>query len=296
MLFLAALDKFTREEMLDLNVSYQALGLWEVAWEQTVGGLARWLGWQDYRPLEDKIKAVREELAEVTDAGLRRRLLKAIKEMAGVSPTEEDPETISREALKVAAQHLKIGATGLPLPELELRVCEANVKKLLEGLEKKLKKLSPEEEDRLRKYLEELLERMSAGDREALRQAIGAEELSAQALLAVLRTGGLALGTVAALNAAGFGLFLAAATGAKALTLLFGVALPFGFYAGMSSVLAALTGPLGVALGLGIAGLVWRGQSSSYSAQMLCYFITAMHYRLTRDGDTPGGMGAEAGE
>ena len=44
MLFLAALDKLTREELLELNVSYQALGLWEVAWEQTVGGLARWLG------------------------------------------------------------------------------------------------------------------------------------------------------------------------------------------------------------------------------------------------------------
>jgi len=140
------LDKLTREELLELNVSYQALGLWEVAWEQTVGGLARWLGWQDYRPLEDKVKAVREELAEVTDAGLRRRLLKAIKEMAGVSLKEEDPETISREALKVAAQHLQIDATGLTLPELERRVCQANVKKLMEELEKKLKNLNPEEE------------------------------------------------------------------------------------------------------------------------------------------------------
>ena len=239
---------------------------------------------------------MREELAEVTDAGLRRRLLKAIKEMAGVSPEEEDPETISREALKVAAQHLQIEATGLTLPELERRVCEAYVKKLMEELEKKLKNLNPEEEEKLKKHLEELLEKMSAGDREALRRAIGAEELSAQALLAVLKTGGLALGTVAALNAAGFGLFLAAATGVKALSLLVGVTLPFGFYAWMSSGLAVLTGPVGVALGLGIAGLVWWRKSSNYQAQMLCNFITALHYRLTRDEDSPGGMGAEAGE
>lgn len=248
MLFLAALDKLTREELLDLNTAYQALGLWTGVKEAFFGGL-RWLGLSDHRPLEEELKKARQELEDLSDQGLRRRLYKAIAELAGVSEADRtDPEKVAHQALVAAARHLGIDTELLSPAELERQVCEKSIQKMMEQLEERLKQMSPEEEARLEEHLRELLDRMSAGEQEAIRQALGMEKLTAQALLAMLKTGAWTLGGMAALNMAGFGVFLAATTGLKALALLFGLSLPFKAYLATSTLLGVILGPVGVGI------------------------------------------------
>lgn len=65
-------------------------------------------------------------------------------------------------------------------------------------------------------------------------------------------------GALALANLSGFGLYLAASTTLGAITSAVGVTLPFAAYTGMSSVLAAVTGPLGWAA-LAVAAIVKFG-------------------------------------
>lgn len=284
MLFLAALDKMTREELLDLATASQGLRFWVVSWDTLWGGLWRFMGYKDFSPLENHLKKFKQDLEDLTDQGLRRRLYNTIAELAGVSEADRaDPEKVAHQALVVAAGHLGINTDQLSPSELERQVCEKSIQKMMEQLEEKLKQMSPEEEARLEEHLRDLLEKMSAGEQEAIRQALGMEKLTAQALLAVLRTGTLTLGTLAALNMAGFGVFLAAATGLKAVALLLGIALPFKAYLAVSTALGVILGPLGWTAAAGIIGLVGYFQKNKIDGELLCQLITAMHYRLTRE-------------
>lgn len=283
MLFLAAVDKLTREELLDLITAYQTLGLWTGMKEAFFGGL-RWLGVSNRRPLEEEFQKTRQELEDLTDQGLRRRLYNAVADLAGVGEAERaDPEKVARQALVAAAKHLGITTELLSPAELERQVCEKSIQKMMEQLEERLKQMSPEEEARLEEHLRELLEKMSAGEQEAIRQALGMEKLTAQALLAVLRTGTLTLGGLVALNMAGFGLYLAAATGLKAMALLLGIALPFKAYLAVSTALGVILGPLGWTAAAGLITVVGYFQKNKIDGELLCQLITAMHYRLTRE-------------
>lgn len=112
---------------------------------------------------------------------------------------------------------------------------------------------------------------------------MGLEKLTARTLLAMLRTGTLTLGTLAALKMTGFGVYLAATTGLKALSLLLGIALPFKAYLLTSSLLGLLLGPVGVAAATGAIGLVGYLQKTRINREILCHLITALHYRLARE-------------
>lgn len=251
--------------------------------EAFYGGL-RWLGLSDYRPLEENLQKSRQELEYLTEQGLRRRLYQAVADLAGVSGADQDkPEKVAQGALAVAARHLGLKTEFLTPVEMERRVCVKSIEKIMLSLEEKLKKLSPEEEARLEGHLRDLLGKMSAGEQEAIRQAVGVEKLTAQALLAVLKTGTLTLGGLAAMNVAGFGVYLAAATGLKAVALLLGLAVPFKVYLAASTMLGIILGPVGWAAAAGAISLVGYFQKQKIDGEILCQLITAMHYRLVRE-------------
>ncbi len=283
MVFLAALDKLTREELLDLAAVSHTLGLRTGMKEMVFGGLRR-LRLSTRHPLEEELGKRRRELEDLTDQGLRRRLYNRLADLGGVRGAKRDnPETVSRQALLAAARHLGI-KTDLPsLAQLEAQVSEKSLERMLRQLEESLQQLSPEEQTRLEEHLRRLLEKMSAGEQEAIRQALGLERLSAQALVAMLRTGSLTLGTIAALKMTGFGVYLAAATGLKALSLLLGITLPFKAYLLTSSLLGLLLGPVGVAAATGAIGLTGYLQKARIEGELLCQLITALHYRLARE-------------
>ena len=69
------------------------------------------------------------------------------------------------------------------------------------------------------------------------------------------------IGTMAAANASGFGLYIMASTIVGGLSSIFGITLPFAFYTSMSSVLSFVTGPVGWTIGLGLIGYSIRNES-----------------------------------
>lgn len=101
----------------------------------------------------------------------------------------------------------------------------------------------------------------------------------------ILRTGG-PLASIAALQAGGFGTYLALATVMHTVfTSVLGITLPFAAYTGATSALSLLTGPLGImfSLGLGALGYFWGRQKIERSQYGMIVFtcVVAAGHRLT---------------
>lgn len=333
MLFLAAVDKFTREELLDLVAFAQAAtyltalrqsaetmavktksvletaskftsGLFATLQEYAkpipllptyvFGPLSRWsaqaasfLEKTSSSPfqLAEQIDLEKKKLDRLSIAELRQRLLDILADLAGVpSEKRQNPREFSIQAISKAAHFLKIDTTLVPPEDAERLVFEKYLENLITDIRKQLQKGGPQLEEQLEKELRGLLEKMTTGEQEAIKQAMGLDNLTAKALLNIFKSGGAALAILGGLHAAGFGLFLAAMTMLKALALLTGMSFGFGVYMATASFLGFLTGPVGMALAVTLAsGTVGIFQYRKHRQAMLVNLMATMHYRLYWD-------------
>ncbi len=334
MLCLAAIDKFTREELLDL-VAFARAATFFTAMRQsaetavvtiksgleTVGKftsgllaslrdyakpipilptyvfdpLSRWIGQAansleqtSFSPFQlvDQIREEKKKLELLSIEELRQRWLDLLADLAGVSEEmRQNPREFSLKVIKEAAGILKID-TNLVAPEdAERLVFEKYVENLITDIRKRLQKGGPELEEQLEKELRGLLEKMTAGEQEAIKQAMGLDNLTAKAMLNIFKSGGATLAVLGGLHAAGFGLFLAAVTTLKAFALLTGMSIGFGAYMATTTFLGFLTGPVGILLAVtlssGIAGLF---QYRKHRQTLLLNLVATMHYRGNCEG------------
>jgi hypothetical protein len=98
-----------------------------------------------------------------------------------------------------------------------------------------------------------LAEGMSEQDRIALRASLGINDLSSETIRKVMLTSGFGTGFALLVSAGGFASYTVLTSAIAAVAGAVGVTLPFGFYIGATSALAALTspfvlGPLGIAV------------------------------------------------
>ena len=136
-------------------------------------------------------------------------------------------------------------------------------------------------EARLEEKLRALMDRMSAGEQEAIREAMGLDQTTARAMLSAFKSGSLTLVLAGGLNSLGFGLFLAVSTMAKALTLLTGIGLSFGFHTATSTFFGFLLGPVVVLVSfLTASGSVGARHFFQLRRSLLVNLVATMRYRL----------------
>lgn len=232
--------------------------------------------------LADQIKEEKKKLVLLADGDLRQQLITLLAELGKVPEEKrQNPRELSLKVISEAARALKIDTNMVSPEDVERLVFEKYVENLIAQIRKQLKKGGPELEDQLEKELRGLLEKMSAGEQESIKQAMGLDHLTARAILNIFKSGGAALAVLGSLHAAGFGLFLAAVTTLKAFTLLTGMSIGIGTYMATTTFLGFLTGPVGMLLAMTLAsGTVGLFQYRKHRQALLLNLVTTMHYRL----------------
>lgn len=251
---------------------------------------AQWVGQQVGRP--DVGRAIREFDAS-TDWNaevLQKKINKEIDILTGLSERQlsrmlrvrtaeiaEVDEQAAEQVLEAAIVNRAMKALGKKFDNRmfensvnpEEAVYAVCIEELMEAIQKRLNKMSYDEEDQVKKALEEEMAKLSEMDQEAIKRATGLESLSSEAILKFLKTtSGVAFAQLL-IGGTGFGAFLFLTTSMKALSLLLGVTLPFVSYVAATTFLSfLLSGPF-LLLIVGLSGgLLYRGTSTSINDQL----------------------------
>lgn len=195
-------------------------------------------GTLDYTSLAKRLQQRTMQLASLNEKTVDILLKLALTELVKV-PFKADPSLVADKILRRAARSLKIKHAALiDSAVLEQKVFEGCINEQIERLQKRLSSLSDSQREELNRLLLAELEKMGQADQEALRQAIGVEELSADALVNFLKTTtGVAMAQLL-LGSFGFGAFLFLTTFLKAFSLLLGTTFSFGTYLTATGLLA----------------------------------------------------------
>lgn len=333
MLFLAAVDRFTREELLDLlafvqaatflaalrqpteamvaktkkglenagkttstflaNLRHKTRGSNRISalYAVSLDALARGSGKAALRleevgfspfQLSDQIKAEKSKLEPLATDDLRHLLISQLARLGKVPEDKRhNPRELSLKVISEAARALKIDTNMVSPEDAERLVFEKYVENLITQIRDRLKKGGPELEAQLEEELRGLLEKMSAGEQDSIKQAMGLEKLTASAILNIFKSGGAAVAILGGMHAVGFGLFLAATTTLKAFALLTGLSIGFGVYTATATLLGFLTGPVGMVLAMTLAsGTAGLFQYRKNRRNLLLNLVATMHYRL----------------
>lgn len=260
---------------------YKIFALWHLKkLTQRVGSLNEDWNWNP-NVLGRRFEEESAKLAASDGAALKAALRRCIAEIAGVSPGIED-SALACAVIHRAAKALAINdVLFADAVALEKEVFQKSVTQLAETLQKQVRKFGPDQISELERLVREGLQKLSEADREAIREALHLDTLSAEAMVRVFKTGGSALAAQMLVGSAGFGGFLFLTTTLHAVGLLLGTSFVFGTYAAASSFLAfLLSGPfllLVLALTGGVALRRTATKLDDYKAQLL---IITGHARL----------------
>ncbi len=229
-------------------------------------------------------KAIAQEvgaLSRLDPADISRHLRKRLVEIAQVD--ENVNETVLASAIiHRAAKALKIDVRLFADASLlENEVFEACVKERISELKKRLEAMSPSEMENFEKILRDEIAKLRESDKEAIRNAIGLEELSASAIVAFLRSTSSVTIAQLVLGSFGFGSFLFLTTTMKALSLLLGVTFSFGAYTAATTIMAfLLSAPFLIMLAAISGGLILRRTSQQIDDQLAKLLIIVGRAKL----------------
>ncbi|MBE3576543.1 MAG: hypothetical protein IMX00_02460 [Limnochordales bacterium] len=144
---------------------------------------------------------------------------------------------------------------------------------------RQLKKMSPAEREETEHRIQRHLDELDPETTESLCNALEVDTLTGPVLTAALLRGGSLSALVGVFQAAGFGGYVALSTIVHAIfTTALGITLPFAVYTGLSSLMAFLTGPIGIALIWG--SIVWaarHGSNAAINAQLMARFVSLIY-------------------
>ncbi len=204
--------------------------------------------------IQARINSEYQQLSGLTDAQLKSALFNKIAAISGADK-DGDPKVVSRRVVQLAAKAVGITPSVYKTDTmLEADVNEACIKEQVDNLKKTLEVMSEEDMEQFKDLLNQEISKLSSADREAIKKATGLETLSSDAMFSYLKTlSGTAFLQIAG-GAFGFGLYMFLSSALSALSLLFGITLPFVAYTTFSSMAAfMLSGPFFV-LVAGLAG------------------------------------------
>lgn len=235
----------------------------------------------NYGRLARQIEAEAQRLAQVGDTALGIRLRLALADLARVTPKASEEE-IAAGILRRAARATKVDfPSGADSAAVETEVVRQCFREQVEQLQKRLQSLSLEEQAQLEEHIDQWLGSLTQDEREALREAIGVDQLSASALTRFLRNASGVIVAQLLVGSFGFGAYLFLTTFIHALSLLLGITFSFGTYLAATTALAfMLSLPFTLLVLLLSGGLISRRLGQTLGDQMAKLVLLAGHFRM----------------
>lgn len=228
------------------------------------------------RRLEEETRKLAGLAPEEVAAELKRRMA----DIAGVDETAGE-EAIVRGILRRASKSLNIDRECCPDDALESRVFEETVRQQADRLKKQLEGMSDEQQEEFAERVRRQIAQLGKAEQDAVKQALGADNLSRQTLLRFLKkTSGVAIAQLVA-GGLGFGAFLFLSEAISALGLLLGITFPFAVYTTASSMLAfVLSGPFFLAAAVLFGGLALGSMSKRMGDEMAKLLVVVGRAKL----------------
>jgi uncharacterized protein YaaW (UPF0174 family) len=207
----------------------------------------------------------------------RRCVFNLLGEHLQVPPT--DLALMSTRLIEEAAAGYGI-SEDLLLSQQAEAVANKYLEDCIEGLREQLKKQGKDAIKATEQVMSQQIASMSPAERLEIQRALNLETLSASSLRDTFLKSGLPIAGIAALQAGGFGTYLALTTIMHAVfTSMLGITLPFAAYTTASSALSLLTGPVGIMLSLsiGFLGFFWGQRKIERSQYAMVVWTCVMH-------------------
>ncbi|MGI6647602.1 MAG: hypothetical protein ACOX5W_00660 [Bacillota bacterium] len=238
---------------------------------EAVEKLEKWNSQSNWNPnlLQKEMACQQKELELLSDRGVEVRLRQELARLAGVAP-EADLETIAQHLVKRLAELYQLDEWHFQNDTaLEEKVYSACLEEQINILKQKLNSLDREEEIQMQEALEQQINQLSRAEQEAIKQAMGLDELSAASMMTLLKTtSGVALAQVI-LSGTGFGVYLFLTTMIKALSLMLGVTFSFGTYTAATTAMAFLLSFPFLLLVVALSGgFIWHKTSVKIDEQL----------------------------
>ena len=289
-------------DRVDLQaLSVQAAVLEEVTYVKVVGtgakqtyakakGVAKWLAGK---------AGVRNNI-DATPAKSTAELVLGRAEFWTHRPADE----VNKHVLKTLASRLQVSASDLGLLSTRLveeaaaglgisedllisqqaeAVANEYLKDCFEGVREHLKKQGDDEIRVTEDVMSKQLAAMTDTERLEIQRALNLQTLSGSSLRSVFLKSGVPVAGIAALQAGGFGTYLALTTVMHAVfTSMLGITLPFAAYTTASSAMSVVTGPVGImgSLGIGLLGYFWGRRKIERSQYAMIVWTCVMHAEL----------------
>ena len=220
--------------------------------------------------LQKRIEDRKNELMCEHEEVLRYLVRACICEKLKIKANLQSSAWFDDVILKVASAY-GVAVQGWDVPQVAARIYQLGIQEILTSVQQQFENLSAEERARVEAEINARLRDMNAEQQEALRKDLGVDKLTANAMITALSGGASVVAAASGASAAGFGLYLAATTMMHAIaTTLFGMTLSFGFYTGLTSLIAFFLNPIVVAvMAVGVfSGIHW-GQGDKFAQKIV---------------------------
>lgn len=180
-------------------------------------------------------------LSNLDDDELDIQLYRKMKDVSGIKDIECPDEAIAENIVGRAAANLNINTLSYAnINALENEVFTEYVREIIKRIQSQMRNMTPEEQTKLEDILRQEILKLSQSDRDAMQRALKTNEISAQSIMNLLKTGSAAVLAQMVVGSFGFGAYLFLTTIIKAMGLLFGITISFGVYSAASAVLSFL--------------------------------------------------------
>ncbi|SDV99848.1 hypothetical protein SAMN05216391_1012 [Lachnospiraceae bacterium KHCPX20] len=243
-----------------------------VSIEERIENRNKELGNMDRKNLEQRIRAVLEE---------------KINSATSLNLSNSSDDRISVEVIELALKKYKKDISeDLTYAQKADIIRHRYDERMLSQMQEKLNKQTEEEKKQTEEAIQRELDNMSNERKEDLRNALGVEKLTGEMVRKTLTTNGGIAAAMVAMEAAGFGGYMAITTIMHAVfTTFLGVTLPFAAYTGATSFLAFITGPAGLLLAGGIEVLLINRNKNKMiyelAAQIVWLSVSSYGHKFT---------------
>lgn len=210
-------------------------------------------------------------------SAIDRKVLEILAERLDVP--SYDPELLSTRIIEEAAAGYGI-SEDLLLSQQAEAISRKYMEDCIEGIREQLKKQGQDEINATDRAMAEQLARLSDSERLEIQKALNLQTLSASSLRNVIIKSGIPIAGIAAVQAGGFGAYLALTTVMHAVfTSVLGITLPFAAYTTATSALSIFTGPVGImfSLSLGAFGYFWGRRKIERAQYAMIVFTCVGH-------------------
>jgi hypothetical protein len=244
------------------------------------------------KELMDYINDTRLRIKDLPRNELNNLLINSLAKKLNLESNDTTLDTISVKAIDEAAELFNIPTNLTPAQKADGIHRRFN-ERMLENIQKNLKKQNPDAIDKTVKALDKNIDEMSEEQKKQIKDALNIEELTGETIRDALLKAGAPAAIMATISLSGFGAFLALTTVLHAIfTTMLGITLPFAVYTGATSFLSIITGPIGLILVAGVFSYqIFNGNRKldrELFAQIIWFSITTNgNYFTPKDDSLP---------